>query len=99
MQSTYAEHFVREMGCTSAEWLGWLPGAVRDCPLVLDESRATVSLPHGDLHLDWEALPPRRIALVQLPRLLVRFTFVGTTPDVRLNFMRYFDLYLQRGGG
>ena len=27
MQTHYDEHFDREMGCTEAEWLGWLPQA------------------------------------------------------------------------
>lgn len=99
MQSDYAEHFTREVGCTQAEWLGWLPGAVRDCPLVLDTSQATVSLPRGQLRLGWKVLPPRRIALVLLPRLQVSFAFEDTTREGRLAFMRYFDLYMQRGGG
>ena len=99
MQSEYAEHFTREMGCSQAEWLEWLPGAVKDCPLVLGLGHATVSLPCGQLHLQWEVLPPRRIALVVLPRLRVSFAFESTTPEGRLDFMRYFDLYMQRGGG
>ena len=28
MQSAYAERFEREMGCTEAEWLMWLPAAI-----------------------------------------------------------------------
>ena len=30
MQSFYEERFEREMGCTEAEWLGWLPNAIGD---------------------------------------------------------------------
>ena len=30
MQSAYAERFEREMGCTEAEWLMWLPAAIGD---------------------------------------------------------------------
>jgi hypothetical protein len=66
---------------------------------VLDEHQATVSLPRGQLRLRWEVLPPRRIALVQLPRMQVAFAFEDTTREERLAFMRYFDLYMQRGGG
>ena len=29
MQSFYPENFEREMGCTEAEWLMWLPRATR----------------------------------------------------------------------
>jgi hypothetical protein len=96
-------HFTREMGCTEAEWLGWLPGACRGAPLALHAAQATVhvgpSEATGRLHLQWQVLPPRRIALVTLPRLAVTFSFDGVSPDDQAAFMRYFDLYMQRGGG
>ncbi len=99
MQSDYAASFDREMGCTEAEWRGWLPGAVRDQALTLQEAQALVNLGPGVLHLAWEALPPRQIGLVRLPRLAVQFRFDAVEADVRLRFMRYFDLYMHRGGG
>ena len=34
-----------------------------------------------------------------MPRLKVRFRFNGLTDERRYTFMRYFDLYMQRGGG
>jgi hypothetical protein len=86
MQSSYPEAFEREMGCTEAEWLGWL-------------SWARVAVGAGSLDLRWTSLPPRRIALVQLPRLAVSFRFEGVSESERFGFMRYFDLYMQRGGG
>lgn len=99
MQSDYAASFDREMGCTEAEWRGWLPGAVRDQPLSLGEAQARVDLPPGGLHLAWQELPPRQIGLVRLPRLAVQFRFDGVDAAARLHFMRYFDLYMHRGGG
>ena len=33
MQSFYAERFERDMGCTEAEWLRWLPAAIGDVDL------------------------------------------------------------------
>lgn len=99
MQSHYSECFEREMGCTEAEWLGWLPGAVAQAALRLEPGRAQVALGAGCLHLRWQPLPPRRIALVQLPRLFVSFRFEGVGPAQRQAFMRHFDLYMQRGGG
>lgn len=96
-------HFTREMGCTEAQWLGWLPGACRGAPLALDTGQCTVSIVSagevGRLHLHWRTLPPRRIALVTLPRLAVSFRFEDVPPAARDAFMRYFDLYMQRGGG
>ena len=43
--------------------------------------------------------PPRRIALLSMPRLGVQFRFSGIDEASRQAFMRYFDLYTQRGGG
>lgn len=99
MQAGCPEAFRREMGCTEAEWLGWLPGAVGRWPLRLEPRRAEVALGDGCLVLRWQVLPPRRIALIQLPRMEVEFVFEGVRPEVRAEFMRYFDLYMQRGGG
>jgi hypothetical protein len=94
------EVFEREHGCTDAEWRRWLPGAVKTQPLHLDTApQATVDLEPGTLHLAWQVLPPRRIALFTMPRMTVSYRFDGVAPAQRQAFMRYFDLYLQRGGG
>lgn len=106
------ETFEREHGCTDAEWRGWLPGAVgphalsvpggeggRDAPGGPGAARACIALAQGRLHLAWQTLPPRRIALISMPRMTVRYRFEGVPPEARQAFMRYFDLYMQRGGG
>ena len=51
------------------------------------------------LHLSWEVLPPRQIALMRIPRLQVAFRFEGLSDDDRTRFMRRLDLLTQRGGG
>ncbi|WP_310312727.1 hypothetical protein [Hydrogenophaga palleronii] len=99
LQSNYAERFEREMGCTEAEWLGWLPAAMGDCVWRRDGQRATVEVPPGTLSLRWETCPPRVIALMRMPVLQVRFAFSGLDAAQRYTFMRRFDLYMQRGGG
>ena len=92
--------FAREYGCTEAEWLRWLPGAVRDHMLSLPApGQACVAIGSGRLALCWTVLPLRRIALVSLARMKVEFSFEGVEARARTDFMRYFDLYLQRGGG
>lgn len=96
--------FTREQGCSEAEWLGWLPGAVGTHPWRSSgDGRAEVLLdacrPGARLQLHWQALPPRRIALLNMPRLSVQFTFEGCEPQDRARFMHYFDLYTRRGGG
>jgi hypothetical protein len=109
------ERFEREHGCTDAEWRGWLPGAAGLHALSLPDvpggrdaagasgtsgtSEARIALGQGSLHLAWETLPPRRIALISMPRMTVRYRFEGVPPEARQAFMRYFDLYMQRGGG
>ncbi len=100
MPTEIAEQFEREYGCTTTEWLRWLPGAVRDCPLQQPSAESAVAnIDSGHLNLHWDVLPPRRIALLSMPRLQVRFQFVATPAPARQVFMRYFDLYMQRGGG
>lgn len=91
--------FEREHGATEAEWLQQLPGAVRDHALTLVPGEARVALGTGALHLQWQVLPPRQIALVRLPRLLVRYRFSDVPDDVRVPFLRYFFLFMQKGGG
>lgn len=99
MQSHYDECFTREMGCTEAEWLRWLPAAIGECAWQRDGQRALVVVPPGRLVLRWNALPPRVIALVRMPVLQVDFEFEALSDEQRFGFMRRFDLYMQRGGG
>lgn len=99
MQAHYEARFERDMGCTPEDWLRWLPGAVDAQALQVDGQRAIVELGAGHLTLQWQVLPPRQIALVRLPRLKVSYVFEGVGDAERQRFMRYFDLYMQRGGG
>lgn len=101
MQSHYPARFVREMSCTEAEWLRWLPRAVGDHPWTRSRqaAEAEVQLGSGTLCLRWQILPPHVLGLVRLPRLQLAFVFDGVDDAQRLLFMKRFDLYTQRGGG
>lgn len=99
MQPDYPLHFVRDTGGTEAEWLARLVGACNEHSVEVGEHRARVAIGDGELSLQWGPLPPRRIALMNLPRLQVEFRFERLDDDGRRRFMRYFDLYMQRGGG
>ena len=99
MQSAYSDSFDREMGCTEAEWLGWLPAAIGDKPWSRDGTVVNASIGEGRLVLSWQTGTPRVIALLRLPRLLVSFRFAGVDDAQRYAFMKRFDLYMQRGGG
>ncbi len=92
--------FEREYGCTETEWLRDLPAAAAPQALMLEPpSRARVMIHPGLLHLQWAVLPPRRIALLNMPRLHVSFQFEAVDASARQRFMKRFDLVLQRGGG
>lgn len=91
--------FDREMGCTADEVRAWLPGAAGGHALTLRADAADIAIGAGRLRLMWRALPPRRIALLALPRLAVQFRFENVGDEARSDFMRQFDLYTQRGGG
>ena len=96
----FPERFEREQSVSEADWLRCLPGAVRNHALALPApGRAVVSIGAGTLELRWTMLPPRRLGIVQLPRMAVRYRFDGVDAQARDEFMRYFDLYTQRGGG
>jgi hypothetical protein len=99
MQSSYAEAFQRDMGCTEAEWLSWLPRAVGTHTVQRQGHSAWVTLGSGSLHLHWQVMPPRVIALIRLPVLRMDFRFEGVSSEERNAFMRHFDLTTQRGGG
>ena len=92
--------FEREHGCTEGEWLRGLAGAVGHHALSLSApGHARVAIGAGHLELDWTLLPPRQIALVRMPRLAVRYRFAGVEAAAQVAFMRFFDLYMHRGGG
>ena len=91
--------FEREHGCTEREWLGWLPAAVHGHTLALAPGGAVVGIGGGRLSLAWQVLEPRRIALIVLPRLAVRYAFDDVDDATRQRFMKLFDLHIQRGGG
>ena len=99
MQSSYAEQFQRDMGCTEAEWLGWLPAAIGDSPWQRTGASIEVNLGAGHLRVRWQVMPPRVIALMRMPVLRVNFEFSNLNPEQRYVFMKRFDLYMQRGGG
>lgn len=99
MQSHYPFAFEREMGCTGEELRSWLPGASGGRPIEWQADAAVISLDGGSVAIGWQALAPRRIALITLPRLRVRFAARGVEESAWQRFMRHFDLYTQRGGG
>lgn len=99
METAYEERFERDMACTEGDWLRWLPDAIGAHHWKRQDRSVGVRIGDGALGLKWEVAEPRVIALVRLPRLLVRFRFAGVEAATRNAFMTRFDLYMQRGGG
>jgi hypothetical protein len=92
-------HLHRDMGCTRAEFIGWLPGATRQAPFQIDGGVVTVITHSGSVQISLEEKPPRRIGLITLPVLGVTFRFRGLDDLTRHDFLAHFDLYTRRGGG
>lgn len=87
------------MGTTEAEWLMRLPLAIGQQAWLREGAGLVVAFDAGQLQITWEVLPPRVIALMRTPRLWVCFAFEGVETEARQQFMRRFDLTMQRGGG
>lgn len=87
------------MGCTEAEWLGWLPAAIGDRAWQRDGACVRITIAPGCLRIGWQPAAPRVLGQARIPRLLVRFVFDGLDDAQRYAFMKRFDLYMQRGGG
>jgi len=89
----------REMGCTRAEFMRWLPGATRHAPACIEGDEVVLSVDGGQVRISLRESAPRRIALLSLPVLAVRFTFAGLDEAAREGFLAHFDAYTRRGGG
>ena len=93
----------REMGCTADDFARWLPGATGHAPLesIVEAGgmRHRVRVGAGIVEILLDTRPPRRIAGIVLPVLLVSFRFIDLDAAQRLAFLEHFDQYTRRGGG
>lgn len=102
MQAWYEERFEREMGLDASDFRRCLPGAFEPHPLTwVQDGRdsARIELDSGAAQLHWQAMPPRVIALLRMPRVHVHFDFRGVDEAERQRVMQHFDLVMLRGGG
>lgn len=100
------ERFCRLMTITEAEWLRSLPDAVGAHALSVDagSARITILAEGGAEHrhsivIGWSPADDLVLASLRLKRLWVTFDLTGLKPAARADFMRRFDLHMQRGGG
>lgn len=100
---TEEHELVREMGCTEADFMRWLPGATRHAPVtstpLADGSLHCVSVEGETIEIRLRPLPDRRIGGIALPVLEVRFCFAAIGPERAAAFLNWFDHYTRRGGG
>jgi hypothetical protein len=87
------------MTCTRAEFMSWLPGATRHAPVHIAEDVLTIRIGRGTVRIKLEESLPRRVGQMTLPILEVTMDFSGIDEATRSDFIAYFDLYTQRGGG
>jgi hypothetical protein len=100
MASDVPERLVRDMACTPADLVRWLPAAVGNHPLRWLESGCEVVLGEGrNVRLGWQVLAPRRIALMRIERVQLEIAFSGCDAETRRVFLDRFDAYTRRGGG
>lgn len=99
-----SQPFTRIMGCTANELVGWLgralPGASLD--IAADDKgvgRCLARYPDGELGIEWTTQTPRKIALLEIPQLTVRFAYVDLPESRRQQIQLTFDRSTQRGGG
>ena len=94
-----AEQFERVVTATAAEFerdlrMAWPDG-------VQGTLANGFMLSCGDVRLDVAALPNgiRRLGILELPVLLVRYRFTGGDDSSRRRFLHRLDRSMQRGGG
>ena len=93
--------FEQAMGCTWPDLIRSLPVALPEAAIEVDMLAGSVcaAFRDGALKLIVRSLPARRIALLEIPCLQVRFEYIGLGPQRRHEVQRRFDLATQRGGG
>lgn len=89
-----------DMQLTAADFRRWLPGAAGDLPVAETADGFVVGADGRRLTVTLTPLPPRRIALLELPLTRVTLAFCdGWSPGERTAFLKRFDDYFRRGGG
>jgi hypothetical protein len=61
--------------------------------------KAVVHTGETTVEISFTQAPARRITLLSMPVLTVTFRFSGAGTSAYREFMAYFDLYTNRGGG
>ena len=87
-----------DMALTKPELARGLRDAV-GMDLLADGERYRATFDGLELTVVFEPLPSRRIALLEIPRLLVRLVMRESKPGAADAFLRRFEFHFRRGGG
>ena len=95
--------FNRNMGCTSADLMRWLPQALGELhtntSLVVD-GQVLKKTDQPQLRIFGSSQPLRKIALLEIPVLQVKLQFSESWSQSDCEaVLKRFDLYTRRGGG
>jgi hypothetical protein len=91
--------FERVMACSRADLDRWLRELTGSDQGVAATGRATLAFDWGELRLETEPMPPRRIALLKVQQLRVRFVPPPGRDAEARDWIERFDHHTQRGGG
>jgi hypothetical protein len=91
--------FERVMACSRADLDRWLAELTGSDPGIAAAGRATLRLDWGELAVETERLEPRRVALLKVQQLRVRFVPTPGAEVAAREWVTRFDRHTQRGGG
>ena len=91
--------FRKEMGVTRKEFLRNLAGALSGRPYLVEHNEIIVSDAGRRIAITLREQQEQRIGSLQLPRMLVEFTFSGYSDNEAETLMTHIDIHFQRGGG
>jgi hypothetical protein len=89
----------RVMGCSRVDVARWLVELTGSDHGLLERGCAELQLDWGVLTIETQAMPPRRVALLRLPQLAVRFRYDPAFRYQARAWITHFDHHTQRGGG
>ena len=87
------------MGLTPAEFLRGLPGLAGEGRWRRQGGRVRLQLLQGEVVIELQPMPARRIAALEIPVTRVVLDLSGLPPAARGGFLERFDLHYRRGGG
>ena len=90
---------LRVMACSPADLERWLREFTGDAHLKVGGQYCRLDAGGFMIDLSWQVLAPRRIALLRIEQLELRFVYPGEHAAAARRWISRFDRHTQRGGG